>query len=97
MYNASPCVVCESWRNASLNHRVRPSKTCVSAPGSDLPASFSSLDAAPKSNLLVEDELPNDAHPALVIWQIVVELVRNPVKLVQPGPGNRGEVVVLVV
>lgn len=65
--------------------------------GADLPSALGPLHAAPKPNFLVQDELPDDLHPAVVARQVFVEIVCDFVKLPQPGPGHCGEVVVLVV
>jgi hypothetical protein len=63
----------------------------------DLPAALLSLHTTPKTNLLVQDELPNHLHPAVVARQIAVELVRDLVQFPQPGPRHSGKVVMLVV
>ncbi len=38
---------------------------------------FSSLDPAPKSNLSVKNESPQNQRPAFMIWQRFIELLRN--------------------
>lgn len=63
----------------------------------DFPTTLLPLHAAPKTNLLVQNELPNYLHPAVVAGQIAVELVRNLVQLPQPSPRHSREIVVLVV
>lgn len=63
----------------------------------DKTAPVLALDAAAHADLLVPDEAPDSINPALVAGQVVVELARNLVQLVQPGPGHGGEIVVLVV
>lgn len=63
----------------------------------DFTSTFLSLHATPETDLFIQDELPDDLHPAVVARQITIELIRDLVKLPQPGPRDRREVVVLVV
>lgn len=63
----------------------------------DLPTTLLPLHTAPQTDLLVQDELPDNLNPAVVAGQVAVEFVRNLVELPQASPGNGGEVVVLVV
>ena len=63
----------------------------------NFPATLLPLHTAPKTDLLVQNELPNHLHPAVVAGQIAVKLVRNLVQLPQPGPRHGREVMVLVV
>lgn len=58
---------------------------------------FLALDAAADADVLVEDEAPDDVDPALVAGELVVELAGDLVEPGQAGPGDGGEVVVLVV
>lgn len=55
------------------------------------------LDTAAHADLLVEDEAPDGVDPALVAGEGVVELGGDLVEGVKAGPGDGGEVVVLVV
>ena len=80
-------------RNIQRLLRVRRN-LCRSA---DFASTFLSLHTTPKANLLVQNELPDDLHPAVVARQVAVELVRNLVQLPKPSPRNSREVVVLVV
>lgn len=68
----------------------------VFLPAANLSTAFLSLDPAPHAYFLVPDELPDDAYPATMVGQILVELFRNLVDLPEPGPRNGGEIVVLV-
>ena len=63
----------------------------------DFASTFFPLHTTPKADLLVENELPDDLHPAVVTRQVAVELICDPVQLPQPGPRNSWEVMVLVV
>jgi hypothetical protein len=63
----------------------------------DFPTTLLPLHATPKTDLLVQNELPNHLHPAVMARQIAVKLIRNLVQLPQPGPRHSREVVVLVV
>lgn len=55
------------------------------------------LDAASDTDGFVEDEAPEDVRPRGVVGQVGVELAGDGVELVEAGPGDGGEVVVLVV
>lgn len=55
------------------------------------------LDAAVHTDAVVPDEAPDGVDPALVAGEVVVKLAGDAVDLVQAGPGDGGEVVVLVV
>lgn len=67
------------------------------APSANLPPTLFSLDSAPETDILVPHKLPHYVHPALVLWEFVVEFVRNAVQSRQSRPRDGGEVVVLVV
>src|SRR5271155_4779197 len=45
-------------------------------PASDHTAPFSSFDSAPKTNILVQNEVPQHPRPVLVVWQRIIELFR---------------------
>lgn len=66
-------------------------------PSTNFSASFLALDSAPQTNFLVQDELPDDTNPAAVVGQVLVKLLGNLVDLPKSGPGDGGEVVVLIV
>lgn len=55
------------------------------------------LDTAAHANVLIKDEAPDGVAPALVTGQGVVKLVSNVSHSVETGPGDGGEVMVLVV
>lgn len=62
----------------------------------NFPSPFLPLHPAPQPHLLVPDELPNHPRPALVTWQIGIELLGHLMQCRQPCPRNSGEIVMLV-
>lgn len=80
------------YSSSSLNLALLPAGGAAHHPAALLP-----LDAALEAHVLVEDEPPDGHDPALVPGQGVVEVGGDAVDLVQAGPGDGGEVVVLVV
>ena len=65
--------------------------------GTDFASTILSLHTTPESNFLVQNELPDDLHPAVVARQVAVEFIRDLVQLPKPGPRNSRKVVVLIV
>lgn len=63
----------------------------------DEAAALAALHATPDADALVEDEAPEDVGPGGVVGEVGVELAGDVVELVEAGPGDGGEVVVLVV
>lgn len=63
----------------------------------DFPSTLLPLHAAPKPDFLVQNELPDHLHPAVVTRQVAVEFIGDLVELPQTCPRHGGEVVVLVV
>jgi hypothetical protein len=105
-YNTGPCKSSLSQRvsksskdtrNASLVLVVAQLLLGPGAGRTDLASALLALHAAPQTDVLIHNELPHDVDPALVHGQLVVELVRDPVELGEPGPRDGREVVMLVV
>lgn len=63
----------------------------------DQAAAFLALYAAAEADAVVKDEAPENVGPGGVIWEIGVELAGDVVELVEAGPGDGREVMVLVV
>lgn len=63
----------------------------------NLPASLLPLDSAPQADVLVPDELPKHVYPALVLGEILVEVVRDPVESGQARPRDGWKVMMFVV
>lgn len=79
-----------------LHHGIVLADAIVSLAAADFPPTLGALDTAPQPDLTVPYELPDDTDPALVIRQIVVELVSDTIELRQSGPRHGREIVVLV-
>jgi hypothetical protein len=77
-----------------LNLRLLP---VGNSTASNETATLLALDTAAHTNVLIKDEAPDGVAPALVTGQRVVEFVSNISHSMETGPGDGGEVVVLVV
>jgi hypothetical protein len=83
----------KEWRGEKKGRRTTPSARPSVAP------QVLALDARKHADVLVGDEPPGDERPALVALELVVgiPLWGEGLDRGQPGPGDVGEVVVLVV
>lgn len=63
----------------------------------DLSSTLLSLDPTPKTHLFVQDKLPDDVAPALVVRQWLIVFLGNLVERWKPRPRNGREIVVFVV
>ena len=60
-------------------------------------AAFFPLHPTPQPDFLVEHELPHHPNPAVMAWQVAIELVRDLIELPKSRPRYRREIVVRVV
>lgn len=79
----------------SRNPLVRPK--FILLPPTNLPPAFSPFHSTPHTNFFVPNELPKHPDPALVVWQICIELLRNLMQYGQATPGYRRKVMMLIV
>lgn len=66
-------------------------------PTTNLSPALLPLNSTPQADLLVPHKLPYHPHPALMVWQILIEFLRHLVQRGETRPWNGGEVVVFVV
>jgi hypothetical protein len=59
-HRVSQCIFLCCLNRSTLNLALLP---CA-----DHPASFSSLDSAPKTDILVQNEVPQDPWPVFMVW-----------------------------
>ena len=79
-------------RHLSLDFRLLP----VDGSSNEATALFT-LDAAAQADIVIPNEAPDGEDPALVTGKLVVKLGGNALDFGETGPGNGGEVVMLVV